>query len=69
VQQQANVTLRDAPILTFAPLSRLILDSPAKPRKRVGEIERIIPQIFIDVFFDQDMARTSLNFHRRSRPY
>jgi hypothetical protein len=60
VQRQANVIPRIAPILPFAPLSRLILDSPAKSLKRVSETERIVFQIFIDVFFDQDMTvRTS----------
>jgi hypothetical protein len=38
------------------------LDSPAKPLKRVGKTERIVSQIFIDVFFNQDMAMRTGRF-------
>jgi hypothetical protein len=65
-QQQANVTPCDTPILTFAPLSRLILDSPAKPLKCVGKTERIVPQIFIDVFFNQDVAMRTSRFRQNT---
>jgi hypothetical protein len=66
MQQQANVTRCNAPILTFAPLSCFILDSPAKPLKCVGKTERIIPQIFIDLFFNQDMAMRTPRFRQNA---
>ena len=46
MQQCANILLRYAPIFAFASLSRLVVNSPAKPLKCVGKTERIGPQIF-----------------------
>jgi hypothetical protein len=57
-QQRANIFLRDAPILTFAPFKLFVLDSSAKSLKCVGKAERIIPQIFVDLSFDQTAMRT-----------
>jgi hypothetical protein len=52
VQQGANIILRYAPILPFAPFKLLVVDSSAKSLKRVGKTERIGPQIIIDVSFN-----------------
>ena len=36
------------------------MDSSAKSLKRVGKTERIIPQIFVDLSFNRDMAMGTL---------
>jgi hypothetical protein len=60
VEQLSNVIPRDAPVLTFAPLGSLILDSSSNSFKRVGKAERIRPQIVVDVSFNQDMPMRTL---------
>jgi hypothetical protein len=59
-QQRANVFLRHAPVLAFAPFKLFVVDSSTKSLKCVGKTERIIPQIFVDLSFNQDMAMRAL---------
>ena len=47
-------------ILPFAPFKLFEVDRFAKSLKCVGKAERVGPQIFIDVSFDQDMAMKTL---------
>jgi len=42
------------------------MDTPAKPLKRVGKTERIGSQIFIDVFFNQDVAIRTGRFRQNT---
>jgi hypothetical protein len=59
-QQRSNVILRYAPILAFAPFKLFVVDSSANSLKRMGKTERICPQIFVDLSFNQDMAMRTL---------
>jgi hypothetical protein len=43
------------------------LDSPAKPLKRVGQTERIISQIFINVLFNEDVAMRTGRFRQNTQ--
>ena len=45
---------------SFAPFKLFEVDRFAKSLKCVGKAERVGPQIFIDVSFDQDMAMKTL---------
>ena len=62
MQQRANIIPRHAPILAFAPFKPFVVNSSAKSLKRVGETERIIPQIFVDVSFNRDGAMRIIRF-------
>jgi hypothetical protein len=64
MQQRANIISRYAPILTLAPFNLLVVDCSAKSLKRVGKTERISPQIFVDVSFNQDMAMRIIRFRK-----
>jgi hypothetical protein len=64
MQQRADVLFRDAPILAFAPFNLFVVDGSAKSLKRVGETERISPEIFIDVSFNQDKAMRIIRFRQ-----
>jgi hypothetical protein len=67
VQQCANIFLRDAPIFARSPLSRLVVKSSAQPLKCVGKTERISSQIFIDLFFNQDVAMRTTRFRQNTK--
>jgi hypothetical protein len=61
---RANILLRYAPILAFAPFNLFVVDCSAEPLKCMGKTERISPQIFVDMSFNQDMAMRIIRFRQ-----